>query len=152
MEAHMKTPASGKNAEAREPVLQKRSDNSWASPNTYLHHVKGRLRVQAIVLRGNAAGMQALQQQLGATRGVRKVTSNPIIGSIAIEYAQELELPVLFGTLQSARIELSALPAAHNPNPSTASSPWRGPFAAGFAAHFVLDLLVWGFAGASLMR
>src|SRR5271156_6522701 len=143
----MKTPASGKNAEAREPVLQKRSDNSWASPNTYLHHVKGRLRVQAIVLRGNAAGMQALQQQLGATRGVRKVTSNPIIGSITIEYAQELELPVLFGTLRSAGIELSALPAAD----STPSSPWHGPFAAGFAAHFILDLLILGLAGVSLL-
>ena len=148
----METPASGKNAEAREPVLQKSSDNSWASPNTYLHHVKGRLRVQATVLRGNAAGMRALRQQLGAIRGVRKVTSNPVIGSITVEYAPELELPVLLETLQSARIELSALPAAHNPNPSTASSPWRRLFGAGLAAHLVLDLLAWGFAGASLMR
>ena len=38
----METLASGKKAEAREPVLQKLSDNSWASPNTYLHHLKGR--------------------------------------------------------------------------------------------------------------
>jgi hypothetical protein len=148
MEAHLETLALGKNAVAREPALQKRSDNGRASPSTYFHHVKGRSRVQAIVLRGNAAGMQALQQQLGAISGVRKVTSNPIIGSITVEYAQELELPVLLGTLRSAGIELSALPAAD----STASSPWHGPFAAGFAAHFVLDLLILGLAGVSLLE
>ena len=47
---------------------------------------------------------------------MRKVTSNPVIGSVTVEYAQEeLELPVLLGILQSAGIELSIPPAAHNP-------------------------------------
>jgi hypothetical protein len=117
-----------------------------------VHHVKGRLRVQARVLRDNAAEIQALRQQLSAIGGVRKVTCNPIIGSIMVEYAPELKFPVLLDTLQSAHIEMSTFPVAQNPNVPVAYSPWRKLFTAGLAAHFVLDLLAWGFAGAALMR
>jgi hypothetical protein len=122
------------------------------SSNTYVHHVKGRLRAQARVLRDNAAEIQALRQQLSAIGGVRKVTCNPIIGSITVEYAPELKFPVLLDTLQSAHIEMSTFPVAQNPNVPVAYSPWRKLFTAGLAAHFVLDLLAWGFAGAALMR
>jgi Heavy metal associated domain 2 len=117
-----------------------------------VHHVKGRLRVQARVLRDNAAEIQALRQQLSAIGGVRKVTCNPIIGSITVEYAPELKFPVLLDTLQGAHIEMSTFPVAQNPNVPVAYSPWRKLFTAGLAAHFVLDLLAWGFAGAALMR
>jgi hypothetical protein len=156
----METATSARKVEACEPVIGKADDNtdvltsvgSWpASANIYVHHVKGRLRVQAIVLRENAAEMQALRQQLGALRGVQKVACNPIIGSITVEYSPELEFPVLLGILQNARIEMSALPAVLNQNDS-AASPWRKLFAAGLAAHLALDLLAWGFAGAALMR
>jgi hypothetical protein len=156
----METATSANKVEACEPVIGKAEDNtdvltsvgSWpASANTYVHHVKGRLRVQAIVLR-DTAEMQALRQHLGAIHGVRKVACNPIIGSITVEYGPELEFPVLLGSLQSAHIEISALPAVPNRNVSAAYSPWRKFFAAGLAAHLVLDLLAWGFAGAALMR
>ena len=108
--------------------------------------------MQARVLRDNAAEIQALRQQLSAIGGVRTVTCNPIIGSITVEYAPELKFPVLLDTLQSGHIEMSTFPVAQNPNVPVAYSPWRKLFTAGLAAHFVLDLLAWGFAGAALMR
>ena len=157
----METATSARKVEVCEPVIGKADDNTDvltrvgscpASANTYVHHVKGRLGVQATVLKENSAEMQALRQQLGALRGVRKVACNPTIGSITVEYAPELQFPVLLGTLQSAGIEMSALPAVPNRNVSAAYSPWRKLFTAGLAAHLVLDLLAWGFAGAALLR
>lgn len=157
----METATSARKVEVCEPVMGKADDKTDvlsrvascpASANTYVHHVKGRLRVQATVLKENAAEMQALRQQLGALRGVQKVACNPIIGSITVEYAPELEFPVLLGIVKNARIEMSALPAVLNQNVSAAYSPWRKLFTAGLAAHLVLDLLAWGFAGAALMR
>jgi Heavy metal associated domain 2 len=138
----MATPTSARKVEACEPVIGKADDKTDvlsgvascpASANIYVHHVKGRLRVQATVLSENAAEMQALRQQLGALRGVRKVACNPIIGSITVEYAPELEFPVLLGILQSARIEMSALLAVLNESVSAGYSPWRNLFAAALA-------------------
>ena len=156
----METATSANKVEACEPVLGKADDNtdvftsvgSWpASANTYVHHVKGRLRVQAMVLR-DAAEMQALRQQLGAIHGVRKVACNPIIGSMTVEYGPELEFPVLLVVRKAPASRSVLSPAVPNCNASAAYSPWRKFFAAGLAAHLVLDLLVWGFAGAALMR
>jgi hypothetical protein len=150
----MQNLTSGEKAKTREPVTDVLPGDSSgpASPNTYVHHVKGRVRVQSAVLRGDVSGMEVLSQHLGAIRGVRKLACNPIIGSITVEYAPELELTVLLGAFREAGIGIAAFPTAQSRTTPAASSPWRNLFTAGLAAHLVLDVLAWGFAGAALMR
>jgi hypothetical protein len=129
------------------PVVPKRS-----YPD-YVHHVTGRLRVQAAQLRDNPIALADLHRELSALAGVRRVSTKPIIGSITTEYVPGIELVAVRDAFRDRGIEIGdviKLPEA-GAKAAQLASPWRSVLAAGMAAHFLLDLLVWGIAATALL-
>ena len=115
--------------------------------------MRGRLRVQAAQLRNNPIAIEGLRQQLGSISGVRRLTSNPAIGSITTEYAPGTELATVLAAFRDRCIEMNDLTKRARPGAVTAQSAslWRSLLAAGVAAHVLFDLLVWGMAAVALV-
>lgn len=60
---------------------------------SYVHHVRGRLRVKFDRLIGDPKAMDAAELRLSAVPGVRAVSGNHLLGSLIVQY-DPLVLPV----------------------------------------------------------
>lgn len=54
--------------------------------SSYIHTLKGRLRINVSCLKGNKSRATTLEQDLRGLEGVRQVTANPMTGNVLIEY------------------------------------------------------------------
>jgi Heavy metal associated domain 2 len=55
---------------------------------TYTHHIPGRIRARLAAIKRNPAQAAALQQWLASLDGVKRVETNPLTGSVLIQYAE----------------------------------------------------------------
>jgi len=51
-----------------------------------VHHIRGRMRVKLAQAKGDLPLLQSIQQSLSPLFGVKRVTINPITGSVLVEY------------------------------------------------------------------
>lgn len=76
-----------------------------------LHHVPGRLRLRIRDSRGNPAGLETIHTALAGLSGVRRIETNPTLGTMVIQYDSALfaEFP---GALEeyASQYELFAMP------------------------------------------
>ncbi|WP_420266227.1 HMA2 domain-containing protein [Candidatus Magnetominusculus dajiuhuensis] len=56
----------------------------------YLHSVPGRLRIKSPVLKGNSGKRELVENLFQGFDGVKSIKSNPLTGSLAINYCPEL--------------------------------------------------------------
>jgi hypothetical protein len=54
-----------------------------------IHAIPGRLRLKVVEVKGNPALAGAIEDRLGAVRGIRQVETNPVTGSVLVVYAPE---------------------------------------------------------------
>lgn len=54
--------------------------------NYYMHNVPGRLRVKTPVIKGSDLMAARLEGEINSIKGVTAVTTNPVTGSIVINY------------------------------------------------------------------
>jgi copper chaperone CopZ len=60
---------------------------------TCVHHVGGRVRLKSTGLKHDRAAMEAACSQLAALAGVTSISSNPLIGSIVVNYDEAIASP-----------------------------------------------------------
>jgi hypothetical protein len=54
-----------------------------------LHHIDGRLRIRAPLIKQEPLSAAALAERIRAITGVRDVTTNPVTGSVVITYRSD---------------------------------------------------------------
>ncbi|WP_337814719.1 HMA2 domain-containing protein, partial [Intestinibacter sp.] len=59
------------------------------------HSIKGRIRIQCKVLKGNQQGEQALLNTFSQIPGIIDISVNPCIGTVIIKYNEETIQPML---------------------------------------------------------
>lgn len=57
---------------------------------TYTHQIPGRIRARSAVIKRNPAQAAVLQQWLASLDGVKRVETNPLTGSVLIQYAESM--------------------------------------------------------------
>jgi hypothetical protein len=55
----------------------------------YYHNVPGRLRVKMPILKGRPAGISAIEELLFDLEGIEQIKTNPLTGSVVVNYDPE---------------------------------------------------------------
>jgi hypothetical protein len=115
------------------------AENRFPAP-AYVHHVPGRLRLKAAEFRQNPSLLEAARRELIALRGVSSVSTNPLIGSILVEYDPLVSAPAALSEAMQKRgfpcIWLEA------PRVDTAGQTPLTESLAGMAVRTLFELLV----------
>jgi copper chaperone CopZ len=116
----------------------KTAESRFPAP-AYVHHVPGRLRVQAAEFRYNPSLLEAARRELSALGGVGTVSTNLVTGSILVEYDPLVSTPAALCEAMQKRgfpvIRLEA--AAHD----TARPTALAESFAGIAIRTLVELL-----------
>jgi hypothetical protein len=94
----------------------KAANNRFPAPD-YMHHVPGRLRLKAAEFRNKPSLLEAARRELMALRGVSSVSTNPLTGSILVEYDPLVSAPAAL----SEAIQERGFPHVHLEAPALTS-------------------------------
>lgn len=79
---------------------------------SYVHHVRGRLRVRSRHLKGDRIAAQAICDALRSIEGVTEAVANPSTGSITVRYEhRRVAMATIWQVLHQEGVVASASPA-----------------------------------------
>jgi hypothetical protein len=82
-----------KGASVFAPNVVGAGDCSSALHVDLVHHLPGRLRLRSALLKGNARASEETQRHLAEIGGIRSASTNPLTGSVLLEYDPEVIPP-----------------------------------------------------------